>query len=278
MNAAPSRSHFFIAFRVLPRPRYEAITAVYRFCRLADDAVDESADRASAERALRGVQDDLEAAFAQARGDEALALAIRRYDLPRKPFDDLLEGVRWDLEGRRYPDREALQEYCYRVASTVGLLCVRIFGCGDGSCDRYAVELGMALQWTNILRDVSPDLAIGRVYLPAESMTRHGVTERDLVAPDASARERLRALIADEAAFARERFRGAEAAFPERHRRAVLSGEIMAEVYRVLLRRIERAGDRVLDRRVHVGSLGRAAALARVVARTWLLPRGRRVA
>jgi phytoene synthase len=274
MSSSHARSHFFIAFRVLPRPRYEAITAVYRFCRRADDAVDENPDPADAERALAEVRAALDAAFARTGGDDALARAITAHGLPREPFDDLLEGVRWDLDGRRYATRDHLREYAYRVASTVGLLCVRIFGCGDGSCDRYAEELGIALQWTNILRDIAPDLSMGRVYLPADSMARHGVTEDDLRGSTTDGRRRLRALVTDEAAFARDRFRAAAAALPARHRRTVLAGEIMAEVYRVLLRRVERAGDRVLDGKVRVGALGRAAAFARVWARTGLASRG----
>jgi phytoene synthase len=264
MKRAPARSHFFVAFRVLPRDRFEAITAVYDFCRRADDAVDESPDRNTAEEALRTVRAEIDRVF---RGDERgpLAEAVVRFALPRRPFDDLLEGVSWDLEGRRYATRAELERYCARVASAVGLLCVRIFGCPDGSCDVYAERLGIAMQWTNVLRDIAPDLRMGRLYLPGESMARHGLDEEALRRADPEARARLRRLIHDEAAFARAQYAAAEAALPERFRRTVLSGQIMAAVYRSLLRRVERAGDRVLDRKIRVGNAGKAWAFARTV-------------
>lgn len=264
MKRAPARSHFFVAFRVLPRDRFEAITAVYDFCRRADDAVDESPDRKTAEEALRAVRAELDRVF---RGEDLgpLAEAVVRFDLPRVPFDDLLEGVSWDLEGRRYATRSDLERYCARVASTVGLLCVRIFGCPDGSCDSYATRLGIAMQWTNVLRDIAPDLRMGRLYLPGESMARHGLDEEGLRRAEPAARARLRALIREEASYARAQYAAAEAALPARFRRTVLSGQIMAAVYRSLLRRVERAGDRVLDRKIRVGGAGKAWAFARTV-------------
>lgn len=267
---ARGRSHFFVAFRVLSPERRRGIQAVYRFCRRADDAVDEAGSEAEARASLDAVRRELEAAFAGdgAAADPELVTAIRAYGLPRAPFEELIEGVTWDLEGRRYATREELREYCRRVASTVGRLCVRVFGCGDGACDPYADSLGIAMQWTNILRDVGSDLARGRVYLPAASLAAHALTEDDLRRPTSSVRESLRGLVRDEAGFARERFAEASRALPAAWRRAVTSGEIMAEVYRALLRRVERAGDRVLDRKVRVGAVGRAGALARVLLRS----------
>ncbi len=271
MSEGPTgRSHFFVAFRVLPPERRRGIEAVYRFCRRADDAVDEAGSPGEARASLEAVRRELDAAFAGdgAGADSGLATAIRKFSLPRAPFEELIEGVTWDLEGRRYTTREELGEYCRRVASTVGRLCVRVFGCGDGACDPYADSLGVAMQWTNILRDVGSDLARNRVYLPAVSLASHALTEDDLKRPTAPARERLRGLVREEAAFARERFAEASRALPPAWRRAVTSGEVMAEVYRALLRRVERAGDRVLDRKVRVGAVGRAGALARVLLRS----------
>lgn len=239
-------SNFFIAFRVLPPERRAAIEAVYAFCRAADDAVDDARDRQEGARALGAVRSGLDEAF-RGGGVAALAEAIRRFDLPRRPFDDLLEGCAWDLEGRRYEDREGLRAYAYRVASTVGLLCVRIFGATGPGRERYAEELGIALQWTNVLRDVRPDLARGRLYLPASSMREHGVSEADLRAPDPGARTRIAALVRGEAAYARSRFAAARAALDPEDRPRVLAGSIMAAVYEGLLSRVERAGDRVLD-------------------------------
>jgi phytoene synthase len=187
-----------------------------------------------------------------------LGAAVRAFELPRRPFEDLIEGVAWDIEGRSYTTRADLRAYCHRVASTVGLLCVRIFGCRDPACDVYASELGVALQWTNILRDLGADLAQGRVYVPAESLMRHGVTEADLRAPGADAARRISALVRDEAAYARRCFAAASEALPAAERSRVLAGEIMATIYRALLGKVERAGARVLDRRIRVSSLRRA--------------------
>jgi phytoene synthase len=254
-------SNFLVSFRVLSPERREAVGAVYAFCRRADDAVDEAPNREAARTALSEVAQELEEVFAGgARTPEAerLLKAVRAFRLPRRPFDELIEGVTWDLEGRRYGTRADLRAYCYRVASTVGLLCVRIFGCKDPACDVYASELGVALQWTNILRDVGADLAQGRIYLPAESLVRHGLTENDLRCPDARAMERITALVREEAGYARACFTAAEAALPPGERSRVLAGEIMATIYRTLLGKVERAGARVLERKVRVSSLHRA--------------------
>lgn len=261
-------SNFRIAFRVLAPERRRAIRALYGFCRQADDAVDEARTQAGARAALDTVRGRLEHCYAGEGADGPpceLGRAVHLFDLPRRAFEELLEGVSWDLEARRYRTREDLRAYCYRVASTVGLLCVRIFGCRDGGCDSYAEELGIALQWTNILRDVRPDLERGRLYLPLESLERHGVTEVDLVEPRGSARGRVDALIRDEAHFARGRFAAATAALPAAQRRTVMAGEIMASVYRLLLGRVERAGAGVLERTITVSSLRRTLLAAKVV-------------
>ena len=259
-------SNFAIAFRVLPRERRLAIESVYDFCRRADDAVDDAPNVAAGKTALELVRAQLDAALA---GDDrvipGLASAVSRFELPRRPFDDLLEGVGWDLEGRRYATREALREYCYRVASTVGLLCVRIFGCGRGVCDAYAEHLGVALQWTNILRDIRPDLESGRLYLPAASLSGHDLRADDLAQPRAEDRARIAALIRDEAAYARRCFAAAQSALPDAERSRVVSGQIMAGVYQALLGKIERLGDRVLDKRVRVSSARRSWLAVRAV-------------
>ena len=269
-GGAGSGSSFFVAFRVLPPERRAGIEAVYRFCRDADDAVDLASDRGSAERALARVGARLDALYGEAAvepADEALACAIERFELPRQPFDDLIEGVSWDLEGRRYANRADLRRYCYRVASTVGLLCVRVFGCREDSCDRYAEELGVALQWTNILRDIGTDLRAGRVYLPERSLADHHLTVADLKRPDDAARERISALVREEAGYARERFAEARRLLPTAERGRVLAGEIMGAVYRCLLGQVERAGHRVLEGVVRVSGLRRAWIAAGLILR-----------
>lgn len=260
---SPSSS-FFVAFRVLPPERRRAIEDVYGFCRRADDAVDEAPDRATAERNLDRVERELHELYDRGAGE--LAAAVRRFGLPREAFEALLEGVRWDLEGRRYETAAELREYCKRVASSVGRLCVRIFGCVNPQCDAYADELGVALQWTNILRDLASDLRRGRVYLPAESLARYDLTAADLAAPSPPVRPRLSRLIRSEAAYARECFAAADRLLPPDERPRVLAGRIMGAVYAKLLERIEWAGASVVDERVRLSTSARIAVAFRVVA------------
>lgn len=253
-------SNFFVAFRVLPPERREAIRAVYRFCRQADDAVDHARDAVEGRAALARVAALLDRVYSAAglpEEEQPLRQAVTRFGLPRQPFDDLVEGVSWDLEGRRYEETADLRRYCYRVASTVGLLCVRIFGCRGESCDGYAEELGIALQWTNILRDIGVDLGRGRVYLTRSSLNAHGLSEADLLGGDPACRDRLAGLIRAEAAYARGLYDEAERRLPAAERPKVLAGEIMAAVYKRLLRKVEREAHEVLDRPARLSSLER---------------------
>jgi phytoene synthase len=263
-------SNFFVAFRVLPPEGKRAMNAVYAFCRRADDAVDDAAGRSEAERALGLAGERLEEAFSGKSRDreaEELRWAIESFDLPRRPFDDLIEGVSWDIEERRYADRPALREYCYRVASTVGLLCVRIFGCREGRCDAYARELGVAMQWTNILRDIGEDLGDGRLYLPEDAMRRNRLTEAALRQGDGESRRRLAVLIREEAAYAESCYAEADRLLPASERKRVTAGEIMAAVYRALLVRVDSAGAAVLDRRVGISALRRAWIAGKIIMR-----------
>jgi phytoene synthase len=184
---------FYYSFLVLPPRKRRAIVAVWDFCRAVDDAVDvesvgrvpprgPAADPLTIWRAeLHACFDGREPATAQGK---ALQPFIREFSLPKQPFEDLIDGVEMDLSQARYPTFHELAEYCRRVASAVGLICIEIFGYRDPGTRAYAVNLGMALQITNIIRDVAADLEQGRVYLPAEDMGRFGVTEDGLRAGD----------------------------------------------------------------------------------------------
>ena len=204
---------------------------------------------------------------------------IARFDLPRSAFEALVEGVEMDLGDRRYETFAALYEYCIRVASAVGLMCVEIFGYEDPKAREYAVDLGVALQLTNILRDVPGDLARGRVYLPQEDLRRFGVTEEDLRREAASAgggvrSEAVRALLRHQAARAREYYARAAAALPPRDARRLIAAEIMAAVYLAILDRIERADYDVFSRVVRIPRPRRAL----IAVHTWVrgrAPRGR---
>jgi phytoene synthase len=266
---------FYYSFLVLPPRQRRAIIAVWDFCRAADDAVDGEADPERARAALARWHGELDAAFgsgvpATPQG-RALQHWIRTYSLTRWHFDALMKGVEMDLEPRRYDTIADLREYAERVASAVGMMCLEIFGVRDGSADRYAHELGIALQLTNILRDVPEDLAGGRIYLLGEDQDATGCTDA-LIAASAGARaitdERVRALLARHGQRAREQFARAAEAFPRRHARKLVAAEIMNAVYRRLFEKIEARRFDVFSERVTVPRPERARVALGVYLRT----------
>ncbi|MGE5177483.1 MAG: presqualene diphosphate synthase HpnD [Bacteroidota bacterium] len=271
------RTNFGVAFALLPRPQRDAIRAVHAWSRSLDDGVDEESDPARARARLERFRSDLAILYDGATGDgvdpvsAALRPHIERYRIPRAYFDELVNGVEMDLDHRRYGTFADLQRYCYRVASIVGLICLRIFGEAEERGRRYAENLGMALQLTNILRDVGSDLARGRVYLPADELARFGVSVEDL-----RRQERDRAfleLMRFQAARARSFFEAAEREVKELDRRRLLAAEIMARVYRRLLERIEASGFDVLGREVRLSRVERVW-IAASTALTVRSPRG----
>jgi phytoene synthase len=273
-------TNFYYSFLVLPPRKRHAIVAVWDFCRAVDDAVDEVAPganmemRAAAQLAIW--RDELKACYDEgALGPvtpqgKALQVHVREFNLPRTPFEDLIDGVAMDLTCASYKTFESLAEYCRRVASTVGLTCVEIFGYRDPKAREYAVNLGLALQLTNIIRDVATDLERGRIYLPAEDLTRFGVTEEALrkgvVTPQ------VRALLEFECVRARDYYRRAAACLPPTDARSLVAAEIMGGIYFEILERIERAGYDVFRARVRVPRPYRALIALRIWARS-LLPR-----
>jgi phytoene synthase len=253
------KTSFYYAFLVLPSEQRRAIIAVWDFCRAVDDSVDESGVtaarglpigrdgirfwRAELERCYQGVPPSTE----EGRG---LQPFIALYDLPREPFDDVIDGVAMDLDTSRYQTFEELFEYCRRVASAVGLICIRIWGCRSERARDYALNLGVALQLTNILRDVKTDLEHGRVYLPLEDLASSGCTVEDLSSGVVT--EPVRRLIAFECRRAREFYQRASEAIPPEDRRRLVAAEIMRAVYFETLRRIERSGHDIFTARARV--------------------------
>ena len=260
---------FYYSFLVLPPRKRNAIVAVWDFCRAVDDAVDEEREPERAAERLRAWRAELASCYNGASPGTAQARAlqpfVREFNLPREPFEDLIDGVEMDLRHARYPTFDALSEYCRRVASTVGLICVEIFGYRDRATRDFAVNLGMALQLTNIIRDVRADLERGRVYLPVEDLERFGVGEEDLRAGRIT--PPVRALMAHECARAREYYRRAAAELPRRDARSLVAAEIMGAIYYGILQRIERAGYDVFSRRIRVPRPQRALIAARIFAR-----------
>ena len=262
-------TNFYYSFLVLPASQRRAIVAVWDFCRAVDDAVDDPAE-ASPEavgRALAFWRAEVARVFEGGQPESTQARAVQplmaAFELPRRPFEDLVDGVAMDVGSRRYATFAELREYCYRVASTIGLICNAIFGCRSEQSRRYAVDLGLALQLTNILRDVAPDLARGRLYIPLEDLAAFGCTEDDLRAGLVG---NVPQLLAHQARRAREHYARAHAALPRDERRRLVAAEIMGAIYRAILARIERRGYDVFSSTVRVPRPRRAM----IAAGTWI--------
>ena len=272
-------TNFYYSFLVLPADKRAAIIAVWDFCRAVDDAVDEAAaEEVPAQVALwrREVEACFEGGRPQTRQGRALAPLVTAFNLPRSAFDALIEGVEMDIGSRRYETFDELYEYCIRVASAVGLMCVEIFGYSDPRARAYAIELGVALQLTNILRDVPGDLARGRVYIPQEDLRRFGVTENDLRREAAQAGGGVRspavkALLAFQAARARAYYARAAASLPSRDARRLVAAAIMGAIYQAILDKIERRGFDVFSEVVRIPRPRRAL----IALRTWIGDRPR---
>lgn len=268
-------TNFYYSFLVLPSEKRRAIVAVWDFCRAVDDAVDEApalaeADGEAGARAqLARWRTELGACYGSgAPGTPqgaGLVPFIRRFSLPRDAFERVIDGVAMDLERSRYETFDDLREYCLRVASAVGLLCIEIFGYSDERTRQYAVDLGIALQLTNIVRDVGTDLARGRIYLPLEDLARFGCTEDDLRAGIVS--DRVRALLEFECGRARSFYEKAERELPHADRRRMVAARIMAGIYHAILDRIERSDYQVFAGKIRVPRPRRAVIAAVLWAR-----------
>ena len=228
---------------MLPAERRAALHAVYAFCRFADDIADQPGIRGDRRDQLALWRRELELAYrnkAEHPVGIALADAVRRFELPQAVFLDLLRGVESDLAAETIESYAELLLYCYRVASTVGLLIVRILGAQHRGSFQYAEQLGIAVQLTNVLRDVWVDARAGRVYLPAEDLDHFGVSETALRRGELG--EPVLRLLSQYVACAREHYEGAEAALPHPERAALRPAQAMGRVYRALLDKIERRG------------------------------------
>lgn len=257
-----ANTNFYYAFLFLPRAKRNAIYSAYAFSRHTDDIVDNAADAGAASSELSAWRQELAACYS---GRPAHPIArnlqetLQAFPIPQQHFADLIDGVEMDLHQTRYDTFEDLRTYCYRVASAIGLICIEIFGYSRPETRDYAVDLGIALQLTNILRDVGEDARRGRVYLPQEDVRRFGCPERDLLAGTCS--DAFRDLMAFECARARGFYEAARQALPDEDRRSMFSAEIMGAIYGRLLDRIERAHYDVFDGRIGLSN-GRKLAVA----------------
>jgi len=253
-------TNFYYSFLVLPPDKRAAIIAVWDFCRAVDDAVDDAGERdatVEVERWRREVAVWFEGGLPESPQARVLAPLVRRFNLPRDAFDALVNGVAMDVGSRRYETFDDLYLYCTRVASAVGLMCLEIFGYSDPKSRHYATDLGVALQLTNILRDVPEDLARGRVYIPQEDLRRFGCSEEDLAREAANAGHGVRSgavklLLQHQAVRAREYYARAAAALPPSDARRLAAAEIMGAIYFAILKRIEAADYDVFSKVIRI--------------------------
>jgi phytoene synthase len=263
------KTSFYYSFLVLPPEQRRTIIAVWDFCRAVDDAVDEPEVEAQAGAAGPPSGADLEAASRLAlvrwRAELARCYAqgtpqttqganlqpfIKAFDLPRQAFEDVIDGVAMDLDTTRYETFDDLLQYCYRVASAVGLVCINIFGCTQPGARQYALDLGVALQLTNIIRDVKDDLDKGRVYLPQEDLRAAGCRVDDLAAGVVT--EPVKRLLAFQCRRAHDFYDSAARSRPVEGRRRLVAAEIMRAVYYETLLRIEQNDYDVFSARTRV--------------------------
>ncbi|WP_411846951.1 squalene/phytoene synthase family protein [Roseibacillus persicicus] len=245
-----AKSNLAFALLSLPKENRDDVTIFYAFCRRIDDIADEP-DQAIEEKAagLDAWQKVLEDDHAVPGSLEAAVLGLRaKHDIPKEHFINLIRGCRMDLEPQRFQTWEDLQTYTHRVASTVGLVCLPLFGAKHPGSPAYAEKLGHALQLTNILRDVSEDLDNeGRVYLPIEDLQRFDYSEEDLF--NHVYDDRFKALMQFECARATGLFAEALQLLPHSDRRPLMAAEIMRSLYQRLLEKMEEDQFRVFDRR-----------------------------
>jgi phytoene synthase len=249
-KAVQSGSSFYYSFLFLPEPRRRAITALYAFCREVDDVVDECTDPAIARTKLAWWRAEVARIYhgtPQHPVARALAEVAAPYHLDEAKLLELIDGMEMDLEFNAYPDFEALEVYCHRVAGVVGMLSAEIFGYQDAKTLEYANDLGLAFQLTNIIRDVGEDARRNRIYLPLHELAEFGVTSEDI----AQGREtdNFRRLMDFQVQRAQAYYDQAFAKLPAIDRRSQRPGIIMAAIYRTLLEEIRADGSRVLSRR-----------------------------
>jgi len=263
---------FSYSFLVLPDEQRRAIGVVWDFCRAVDDAVDEAVNKTTAEAQVANWRAEVGRLFGPDLPSTPQAQRLKPYistfQLTRTPFDDLIDGVEMDLRRSRYDTFDELVGYCRRVASAVGMICIEIFGCRDSRSREYAYNLGLALQVTNIIRDVRVDLERDRIYLPREDLTRFGVTEDALRAGRVTGE--IRRLLAHECQRARQFFTVAAQAMPHHEARRLVAAEIMGGIYFEILERIEQRGYDVFSEVIRVPKFVRARIALTIWARSQL--------
>jgi phytoene synthase len=266
-KAASSGSSFYYSFLFLPPNRRRAITALYAYCREVDDVVDECLDPQVAATTLVWWRQELDRLYAgtpQHPVTQALLPVLSEFNLPQEQLLEIIDGMEMDLQQSRYLDFKALSLYCYRVASVVGLLAAEIFGFEDRRTQKYAHDLGMAFQLTNIIRDVGEDARRGRVYLPLDELKRFDVPLADIL--NARYSDNFKRLMEFQIERAEQFYAQAMSQLPEVDRKTQRPGLVMAAIYRTVLDEIKRDGCQVLSQRTSLTALRKLW----IAWRTWI--------
>jgi phytoene synthase len=250
-KAASSGSSFYYSFRFLPKDKRRAITALYAYCREVDDVVDECSDADVARTALNWWRSEVAAIYSgrpQHPVAQALVPIVKQFNLAQEHLLEIIDGMEMDLDQPRYADFKSLQLYCYRVASVVGLLSAEIFGYTDRQTLKYAHDLGIAFQLTNIIRDVGEDARRNRIYLPMDEMQQFGVAAADIL--NARESDNFRKLMMFQIERARRYYQQAFEHLPTADRKSQRTGIIMAAIYQATLAEVVSSGCHVLKERV----------------------------
>jgi len=238
-KTAESGSSFTLSFLFLPKIKRDAMTALYAFCREVDDVVDECTDYQVAQTKLNWWKLEIERLYTgtpQHPVTKALADYIHPFNLAKGHFLEIIDGMEMDLKFNRYEDFKQLQLYCYRVASVVGLLSAQIFGYSKNTTLKYAHNLGMAFQLTNIIRDIGEDARRGRIYIPLDELANAGVTEDDILHHRET--EAFKQLMDAQIERAETFYDKALRDLPAEDTKSQRPGLMMAAIYRTLLREI----------------------------------------
>lgn len=252
-----SGSSFTVSFIFLPKDKREAMTALYAFCREVDDVVDECTDYAIAQTKLSWWKSEIESLYSdkpQHPVSFALQPVIKQFNLAQEHFQEIIDGMEMDIKFNRYEDFKQLQLYCYRVASVVGLLAAQVFGFKNRDTLKYAHDLGMAFQLTNIIRDVGEDARRGRIYLPLDELKKAKVSEDDILKGRES--EQVKALMELQIERAETFYDKALQKLPAEDAKQQRAGLMMAAIYRTLLREIHSdSAEKVLNRKLSIPPL-----------------------
>ncbi len=263
---AQSKSNFSSSFFFLSAEKRIAIRRVYALFRVIDDVVDEEPSPIRQKELLFAWKTEVIRAYDGLTIVpllKELMLSVERFQIPKEYFLKLIEGCEMDLTRKRYTTFQELYDYCYRVASMVGLVCMKIFEYESDRSDQSAIDLGLALQLTNIIRDVGVDLEKGRVYLPQEDLLRFGVTETDLAGKETS--DKFIALMEFQYTRAMSYYESGMSEFSKDPSNQLLAAKIMAHVYKTLLNKIRKNKYPVLTQRVRLNMVQKMGILGRVL-------------